>query len=468
LYSKITGEEIVEGQREKLSSRIGFIMLSAGCAIGLGNVWRFPYITGKYGGATFVLIYLLFLVIFGLPVMVMEFSIGRASRQNIGLALRTLEPKGTKWHVYSPLAIIGNYVLMMFYTTITGWLISYFIHFTQGAFSSLSSEEVGVYFTNMLNRPLTMAFWMCIAVLIGFLIVGIGLQRGVERVTKYMMSGLLLLIVVLAVNSLFLKGGADGISFYLKPSLVHIKQAGIFNVVFAAMGQAFFTLSLGIGSMEIFGSYISKERSLTGESIRIIALDTFVALLSGLIIFPACSAFNVEADSGPSLIFITLPNIFSQMKGGRFWGSLFFLFMSFAAISTLIAVFENIISFWIDAKHVKRTKACIGNAIALIILSLPCLLGFNLLSGFQPLGAGTGVLDLEDFIVSSTLLPLGSLLFCLFCSHKKGWGWDNFTKEADEGKGIKFPKWTKFYITWILPVLFLLVFIKGYGDILVH
>lgn len=458
----------MESQRETLSSRLGFILLSAGCAIGLGNVWRFPYITGTYGGATFVLIYLLFLVIFGLPIMVMEFAIGRASRQNIGLALKTLEPPGTQWHRYGPFAIAANYLLMMYYTPISGWLLSYFFHSVDGSLSHLSSAEVSTSFTSMLSDPWSMLAWTSVVIILGFFINSRGLQKGVEAITKVMMVCLLLLIILLAVNSMFLEGGSEGIAFYLKPNLSHIRQAGLFNVVFAAMNQAFFTLSLGIGSMEIFGSYIGKERSLTGEATRVIILDTAVALLAGLIIFPACSAFGVKADAGPSLLFITLPNIFSQMPAGRFWGSLFFLFMSFAAFSTVIAVFENIISYWIDVRHVPRKRACRNNAIAMVLLSLPCILGFNAWSGFTPFGAGTGVLDLEDFIVSSTLLPIGSLLFCLFCTRKIGWGWDNFLQEADQGTGLKFPRWARFWVRWGIPALFVVIFIKGYLDILVH
>lgn len=458
----------MESQRETLSSRLGFILLSAGCAIGLGNVWRFPYITGTYGGATFVLIYLLFLVIFGLPIMVMEFAIGRASRQNIGLALKTLEPPGTQWHRYGPFAIAANYLLMMYYTPISGWLLSYFFHSVDGSLSHLSSAEVSTSFTSMLSDPWSMLAWTSVVIILGFFINSRGLQKGVESITKVMMVCLLLLIILLAVNSMFLEGGSEGIAFYLKPNLSHIRQAGLFNVVFAAMNQAFFTLSLGIGSMEIFGSYIGKERSLTGEATRVIILDTAVALLAGLIIFPACSAFGVKADAGPSLLFITLPNIFSQMPAGRFWGSLFFLFMSFAAFSTVIAVFENIISYWIDVHHVPRKRACRNNAIAMVLLSLPCILGFNAWSGFTPFGAGTGVLDLEDFIVSSTLLPIGSLLFCLFCTRKIGWGWDNFLQEADQGTGLKFPRWARFWVRWGIPALFVVIFIKGYLDILVH
>ena len=455
-------------QRETLSSRLGFILLSAGCAIGLGNVWRFPFITGRYGGATFVLIYLVFLAIFGLPIMVMEFAIGRASRQNIGLALKTLEPNGSKWHLYSPFAIAGNYLLMMYYTTITGWLLSYCWHYVSGDLSGLSPEEVSSYFGALLSQPVSQIIWMAITVLGGFAIVSFGLQKGVESITKKMMVGLLVLIVVLAIHSILLPGGEEGLAFYLKPSLRHIQEAGLFDVVFAAMSQAFFTLSLGIGAMTIFGSYIDRNHSLTGESLRVIILDTFVAFVSGLIIFPACSAYGVEMNAGPTLLFISMPNIFSKMAGGRFWGFLFFLFMSFAAMSTVIAVFENIASYWIDVRKTPRRKACAINAAAICLLSLPCLLGFNVLSGFQPFGAGTGVLDFEDFLVSSTLLPLGSLLFCLFCTRKSGWGWNAFLKEADQGTGLKFPRWARIWVTWGIPILFILVFIKGYIDILVH
>ncbi len=453
-------------QRETLSSRLGFILLSAGCAIGLGNVWRFPYITGMYGGATFVLIYLLFLAIFGLPIMVMEFAIGRASKQNIGIALKTLEPQGSKWHLYSPFAIAGNYLLMMYYTTITGWLLSYCWHYLAGDLANLTQKEVSSYFGALLANPLSQTFWMAIAVFGGFAIVSSGLQKGVESITKKMMLGLFFLIVVLAVHSIMLPGGGEGLAFYLKPSLKNIREAGLSNVVFAAMGQAFFTLSLGIGAMSIFGSYIGKDHSLTGESIRVIILDTFVAFTSGLIIFPACSAYGVAMNSGPTLLFISMPNIFSKMAGGRFWGMLFFLFMSFAAMSTVIAVFENITSYWIDVRHTPRKKACLFNALAMFLLSIPCLLGFNVLSGFQPFGAGTGVLDFEDFLVSSTILPLGSLIFCLFCTQKCGWGWESFIKEADEGGGTKFPSWAKKWTTWGIPALFVIVFIKGYIDIL--
>jgi len=453
--------------RETLGSRLGFIFLSAGCAIGLGNVWRFPYIAGRYGGAAFVLFYILFLVILGLPVMVMELSIGRASKQNIGLSFKTLEPKGKKWHLFGPVAILGNYVLMFFYTTISGWLLAYFFHMVKGDFTGLDTAGVGGFFGNMLQSPLMMLFWMVLATVLAFIPVGRGLQNGVEKITKYMMMGLLGLIVILAVNSLTLKGGSEGLKFYLLPDFARMREIGTFEAIYAAMGQAFFTLSLGIGSISIFGSYIGKEYSLTGEAVRIIGLDTFIALASGLIIFPAAFAFGVQPDAGPSLLFITLPNIFNQMVGGRIWGSLFFLFMSFAALSTLIAVFENIVSYWMDAHQVSRKKATIINCFAIIIFSLPCLLGFNVLSHIQPMGKGSGILDLEDFIVSSTLLPFGSLFITLFCTSRYGWGWDNFTKEADTGEGLKFPKALKYYFKWILPAIVLVLFLKGYWDIFI-
>lgn len=449
-------------KRESLGSRLGFIFLSAGCAIGLGNVWRFPYITGKYGGALFVLVYLFFLVALGLPIMVMEFSVGRASRQNIGKALKTLEAPGTKWHWYGPLAIAGNYLLMMFYTAITGWLLYYCYASATGAFSGLDTAGVNNFFGGLLSNPLQQTFWMILAVVLGFVVVGMGLNKGVENITKVMMFCLLILILILAVHSLTLPGSSAGLKFYLLPDFSKVTDSGFGEVVFAAMGQAFFTLSLGIGAMEIFGSYINKNHTLTGESVRIIILDTFVALTSGLIIFPAAFAYGINPDTGPQLLFVTMPNIFNHMAGSRIWGTLFFIFMSFAALSTLIAVFENITSYWMDVHHWTRTKACIVNAIAIMILSLPCILGFNVLSGFQPLGSGTGVLDLEDFFVSTTLLPLGSLLTLIFCTHKFGWGWESFLKEADEGKGLKFPAKLKFYFKWILPLIIIYIFVDGY------
>jgi Na+-dependent transporters of the SNF family len=453
-------------EREKLSSRFGFILLSAGCAIGLGNVWRFPYVTGKYGGAGFVIIYLVFLLLLGLPIMAMEFAIGRASRRNIGVGLKTLEKPGTKWHIYGPFAIAGNYLLLMFYTSITGWLLYYFYSAATGAFVGATPDEIGSFFSSLLASPMLQTFWMVLAVAAVFVIVMQGLKNGVEKFTKWMMVCLLILMMVLAINSLCLPGAGEGVAFYLKPSFKHLMEAGLYEGIYAALGQAFFTLSLGIGAMSIFGSYIDKSRTLGGESVRVIALDTFVAVMSGLIIFPACSSFNVEMSAGPSLLFITLPNIFTKMPGGVLWGSLFFLFMAFAALSTLITVSENIVSYWIDCRGMERKKACLINAVAIVFLSLPCILGFNVLSGFQPFGPGTGVLDLEDFFVSSLLLPIGSLLFLVFCTNRYGWGWDNFLKEANTGKGLKYPTRARFYVTWILPAIVLFVMIKGIIDLL--
>ncbi len=453
----------MEKERESLGSRLGFILLSAGCAIGLGNVWRFPAITGKYGGGAFVLIYLLFLIILGTPIMVMEFSIGRASKQNIAGALKTLEPKGTKWHYYGHIAILGNYFLMMFYTTVSGWLFSYMFHTAKGSFSSLNTDQIGQYFNNMLANPLSQTFWMIIAVILSLVIVAGGLENSVEKITKIMMSALIGLMVILAINSLLLEGGSTGLKFYLAPNFSNMVKNGISETIFAAMGQAFFTLSIGIGSMAVFGSYIDKKHSLTGESLRIIGLDTFVAIVSGLIIFPACFAFDIDPGAGPGLLFVTLPNIFNKMVGGRFWGTLFFIFMSFAALSTLIAVFENIISYWIDVWKVERKKAAIINIFIVIILSMPCILGFNVLADFHPLGHGLNILDIEDFFVSTTLLPLGSMIFLIFCCNKRyGWGFNNFIKEADTGKGIKFPKWSRLYVKYILPIIVLIIFIQGY------
>lgn len=449
-------------ERETLASRLGFLFLSAGCAIGLGNVWRFPYITGKYGGAAFVLIYLLFLIILGLPVIVMEFAIGRASKKNIGAALKVLEPKGTKWHIYGYVAITGNYLLMMFYTTVAGWMLFYFYAMAKGSLTGLNPEQVGIFFNNLLQMPSTLIFWMIIAVVLGFGICILGLRNGVERITKIMMSLLFIIMIILVVRAVSLPGAGEGIAFYLKPNFTRLVENGLWETIYAAMGQAFFTLSLGIGAMTIFGSYIGKEHSLTGESINVLALDTLVALLAGMIIFPASSAFGIDAGAGPGLIFVTLPNIFNAMPMGRLWGTLFFIFMSFAAMTTVIAVFENIVAFAIDVWNWSRKKASLINIAIMILLSLPCALGFNILSNFEPLGKGSGILDLEDFIVSNNLLPLGSMIFLLFATHKSGWGWNNFIAEADEGKGIKFPKKLRFYVSVILPAIVFIIFIFGY------
>ena len=449
-------------KRERFSSRLGFILISAGCAIGLGNVWRFPYITGKYGGAAFVLIYLIFLIILGMPIMAMEFAVGRASRKSAARSFHVLEPKGTKWHIEGYLAMLGNYLLMMFYTTVGGWMISYIFKIASGSFQGLAPDQVGGVFNDMLASPGSMTFWMVVAVLLALGICSMGLQNGVEKITKMMMVCLLFLMVVLAINSVRMEGGRPGLEFYLKPDFGKIQEVGVGKVVFAALGQSFFTLSIGIGAMAIFGSYIDKERSLTGEAINVLVLDTLVAFMAGLIIFPACAAYGIEAGQGPSLIFITLPNVFNHMAGGRFWGTLFFIFMTFAAASTVTAVFQNIVSFATDLTGCSIKKAVCVNLVVIAVLSLPCVLGFNLWSGFMPFGEGSNVLDLEDFIVSNNLLPLGSLVYLMFCTSRYGWGFENFLKEANEGKGVKFPRQVRVYVTYVIPLIVLFIFVQGY------
>ncbi len=449
-------------KREHFSSRLGFILISAGCAIGLGNVWRFPYIVGQYGGAAFVLIYILFLVILGMPIMAMEFAVGRASQKSAARSFHVLEPKGTKWHIAGWSAMAGNYILMMFYTTVGGWMLAYIYKTITGEFEGLDAEGVGNVFNSMLGNAGEMMTWMLIIVIIGFAVCAIGLQKGVEKITKAMMLALLGIMIVLCINSILLDNSSEGLKFYLVPNFGKMLDYGIWNVVYAAMSQAFFTLSLGIGAMAIFGSYISRDRSLMGESINICILDTCVAFMAGLIIFPACFSFGVNPGEGPGLVFVTLPNIFNQMAGGKIWGTLFFVFMTFAALSTIIAVFENTVSFMIDLKGWSRKKSVIFNGILITVLSIPCVLGFNVWSGFAPFGGTSTIQDLEDFIVSSNLLPLGSLAYLLFCVSKHGWGWENFIKEVDAGKGIKFPKWAKGYLKYVLPIIVIIIFVMGY------
>ena len=450
-------------KRESFKSRLGFLLVSAGCAIGIGNVWRFPYVAGQNGGGFFVLLYLIFLVSMGLPVLTMELAVGRASRKSAVMGYKALEKPGSKWHIHGWFCILGCYVLMMYYTTVCGWMISYFFKFLTGEFKpGMNADQVGAAFGGLLASPGQMGAWMAVSVVAGFFVCSEGLQDGLEKISKFMMVALMALILVLAVHSLVLPGAGEGLKFYLVPSVDKIQEVGIRNVVTAAMNQAFFTLSLGIGAIAIFGSYIDRSRSLTGEAVCVTVLDTCVALLSGFIIFPACFAFGVNPDSGPNLIFITLPNIFNSMAGGRIWGSIFFLCMLFAAASTIIAVFENIISFAMDLTGCSRGKAVAVNLVVIILLSLPCVFGFNLLSGFQPLGAGSTILDLEDFIVSNNLLPLGSLVYLLFCTSRYGWGWKNFRKEANAGTGIKFPKWSRIYVSYILPLIVLFIFVQGY------
>lgn len=448
-------------KREKLSSRLGFILLSAGCAIGLGNIWRFPYMVGKYGGGAFVLVYLFFLIILGLPIIVMEYSVGRGSQKSVAQSFHVLEKKGQKWHLFSYVAMAGNYLLVMFYTTIAGWMLAYFVKMLKGDFIGLSPNEVGNVFTTLQADPAASVFWMILIVIIGCGICAVGLQHGVEKVTKVMMGLLLGVMILLVVKSLSLDDAMKGVEFYLIPDFNVLKENGIFNAIYGAMGQAFFTLSIGMGGMAIFGSYIDKKHSLTGEGLRVLILDTFVAVMAGLIIFPACMSFNVDAGSGPGLVFVTLPNIFNAMDGGQIWGTLFFVFMNFAALSTIIAVFENIVSFTIDLFQWSRKKSVILNFIIIVIGSIPCAIGFSILSGFQPLGAGSAVLDLLDFLVSNVIMPLGSLVFLFFCTRKSGWGWKNFITEANAGEGLSFPERARFYVSWILPLIVIFIFLFG-------
>lgn len=448
-------------EREKMGSRIGFILLSAGCAIGIGNVWRFPYITGQYGGGAFVLIYLLFLLIMGVPVMTMELSVGRASRKSVFKSFAELEKKGHKWHLHGYAALIGNYILMMFYTTVAGWMFHYFYLMLIGQCSGKTPEEFSEMFGSLTGSFPTMALWIVIVVVLGFMVCSLGLQKGVERITKWMMSALLVIMLVLAVKSIFTPGGAEGLKFYLIPDFGRMADEGIGETIIAAMNQAFFTLSLGIGSMAIFGSYIDKKHTLLGESIRIAGLDTFVAITAGLIIFPACFAYGVNPDSGPDLVFQTLPNIFAEMAGGRIFGSMFFLFMSFAAFSTVIAVFENIVCMDMELTGASRKKVSMINILIMIALSMPCALGFNVFKDFQPLGAKTNIMDLEDFIVSNLLLPIGCLIYLLFCVTKYGWGFDKYLAEANTGEGPKLSPKLGFYFKYILPILIIVILVSG-------
>ena len=447
-------------EREGFKSRLGFILVSAGCAIGIGNVWKFPYVAGQNGGGLFVLVYLLFLAIMGIPILTMELSLGRASRKSIVQAYKKLEPKGSKWHVHGWFSLAGNYLLMMFYTSVSGWMVDYGWKFATGGFKGVTAEGADKVLSDMLANPLELTIFMAITVILGFAVCAGGVKNGLERVSKWMMIALLVLIVVLAVNSVFLENSAEGLRFYLMPDFSSIEKVGLFNIVSAAMSQAFFTLSLGIGSMQIFGSYMSKDNTLAGEAIRITVLDTFVAIMSGLIIFPACFSFGVEPTQGPSLIFVTLPKIFINMPAGRLWGTLFFLFMSFASFSTLTAVFENIISSCMDNFGWSRKKSTLLNCVFMLVMSMPCLLGFNVLSGVQLFGMD--ILGMEDFIVSKLLLPLGSLIILLFCSFRFGWGFDNYLKETNTGEGMKMPKALAPYFKYVLPLLLLFVFVTGF------
>ncbi len=447
--------------KEHLKSRLGFILISAGCAIGIGNVWKFPYIAGQNGGGIFVLIYLFFLLVLGIPVLTMEFSLGRASQKSPSQMYKVLQPKGSKWHLHGYVTVIGCYLLMMFYTNVSGWMLDYFTKMAKGDFVGTNAIGINNIYDTMLANPTEQTIFMAITVVLAVIVCSIGLQKGLEKVTKVIMIALLGIIVVLAVNSIFMDGSREGLSFYLLPNVDNIKSIGIGNVLVAAMNQAFFTLSLGIGSMAIFGSYIGKYHSLLGESINVTILDTFVAITSGLIIFPACFTYGIEVNSGPNLIFVTLPNVFTNMAGGRIWGTLFFLFMTFAAFSTVLAVFQNIVENTRDMFGWGLKKSCLINGALLLVLSMPCILGFNLLKDISPLGAGTNIMDLEDFIVSNILLPLGSLIFVLFCTRRYGWGWKNYTNEVNTGKGLKIQNWMRGYFTYVLPIIILVIFVMG-------
>lgn len=448
-------------KREGFKSRLGFILVSAGCAVGIGNVWRFPYVAGQNGGGIFVLLYLVFLLAMGMPVLTMELAVGRASRKSAVLGYKALEKPGSKWHIHGWFCIFGCYMLMMYYTTVSGWMVSYFFKFAAGTFKpSMGAEEVGGVFSELLASPSEMGVWMGLTVILGFFVCSRGLQNGLEKISKFMMAALLVLILVLAVHSILLPGAAKGIFFYLVPSIEKVKTVGFTNVVTEAMNQSFFTLSLGIAAMEIFGSYMTKEHSLPGEAVRICGLDTFVAIMSGLIIFPACFSYGVQPDAGPSLIFVTLPNVFVNMAGGRIWGSLFFLFMTFASFSTVMAVFENLISFAVDMFGTARKKAVLINGIVVLIASLPCVLGYNVWSNLHLIG-GRDVLDSEDFIVSNLLLPIGSLVYLLFCVTKWGWGFDKYYEECNEGEGLKFSKALRPYFQFVLPVLIVVIILQG-------
>lgn len=446
-------------QREHLRSRLGFLLLSAGCAIGVGNVWKFPWMAGQYGGGAFVVIYLLFLVALGVPVLTMELAMGRAAQKSPVKMYPALQNSG-KWNWHGYVCLAGNICLMMFYTTVAGWMLQYFVDTARGVFVGMDTAAVETAFGTMLSSPWKMVCYMGIVVVSGFFIISKGVQKGLEKVTKSMMVALMVLTIALAVNSVFLEGGAEGLKFYLIPNVQKMKEVGIGDIIVGAMNQSFFTLSLGIGAMAIFGSYIGKEQALMGEAFRICGLDTLVALSAGLIIFPACSAYGVDVTQGPPLIFVTLPNVFNHLPLGRLWGSLFFLFMTFAAYSTILAVFENIVSCIIELTNWSRKKTCLICCIGIFLLSLPCLLGYNAWSNIHPL-PGHDIQETEDFLVSNIMLPLGSLIFVIFCTTRYGWGFQNFLKEANEGKGMKFPRWMRSYVTYVLPVIVMIIFVAG-------
>ena len=453
-------------ERETLSSRLGFIMLSVGCAVGLGNVWRFPYITGKYGGGMFVLLYLLFLVLMGFPLLVGELAVGRCGQANLVGSANRISNNKKLWNILFQTVFTGNFILMTYYTVVTGWLISYTVSYLTGAITPYNTPEaVGNFFGSLTSSPVDSIMYMVITVIAATTVCCAGLRNGVEKSVKFMMFILFLLMIILAANALTLPGRNQGLSFYLMPDWQKF-TSNISETIYAAMGQAFFTLSLGVGSIAIFGSYIKKTHSLAGEAVTIISLDTLIAFTAGIIIFPCCFSFGVDPGSGPGLIFISLPNTFAQMAGGRWWGALFFIFLATAALTTVIAVFENLIAYLMDQFNFKRISAALITGAAVALCAVPCALGFNLWSKIQPMGKGSTILDLEDFIVSQNLLPLGALTLALFCSLKYGWSWAGFTAEANTGTGLKFPTWLRFYFRYLLPLLILSVMFFGYKQLL--
>lgn len=451
-------------ERESFKSRLGFILVSAGCAIGLGNVWKFPYICGENGGAAFILIYLLFLAILGWPILMAEFAVGRGSNTSIALSFEKLQQEKSHWNKFKWFGVAGNYLLMMFYTMVGGWMIYYAVRFATGALEGLNTEQIGTAFEDMLASPETLIIWTLVAIVISFGICALGLENGVEKITKVMMILLIVLMIALAIRSVTLKNASEGLKFYLVPDFERAAQKGWGNVIFAAMTHAFFTLSVGMGSMSIFGSYLKKSHKITSESLSVVILDTTIAIMAGIIIIPSCFAYGIQPDAGPSLLFITLPNVFNHMAGGRIWGTLFFIFMIFAAMSTIIAVFENIIAMTMEIWNLTRKRAVLINMAMIILLSMPAIFGFNLLSGIQPMGAGSTIMDLEDFLVSYNILPLGGLVFVLFCTKKNGWGYGNFEKEVNTGTGFKLPKIVKPLMKYVIPVIIVLVYLKGYYD----
>ncbi len=451
-------------EREKFKSRLGFILVSAGCAIGLGNVWKFPYICGENGGAAFILIYLLFLALLGWPILMAEFAVGRGSKRSVALSFSMLESEKSHWHRFKWFGVAGNYLLMMFYTMVAGWMMYYAYKFAAGELSGLEGAAINTVFDDMLTNPGLMIFWTIVAIVLSFGVCALGLQNGVEKITKVMMLLLIGLMVVLAVRSVTLSNASEGIKFYLVPDFNKVAENGWGNVIFAAMTHAFFTLSVGIGSMSIFGSYLDKSHKITNESLNVVVLDTSIAIMAGIIIIPACFAYNVQPDAGPSLLFITLPNVFNHMAGGRIWGTLFFVFMTFAALSTVIAVFENIIAITMEIWNLQRKKAVLINMVLITVLSMPAVLGYNVLSNIAPLGVGSTIMDFEDFLVSYNILPLGGLIFVMFCTKKNGWGYDRFKEEVNTGKGFKLPDFMQFWMKWVLPVIIIIVYLKGYYD----